>query len=624
MLTKTEFRHLPQDILALILNNLPLFAILKLNALDKKSNQFFKSNAIWDTLFEHDFYFEHQSKSNEVESIRRYQQLFERSLMQYYLCDWGEAFYFAAKRNAYQDIVTLLADSPKNIHDQLMKDQHKKNDTTFTLYQILSHYASEEIKSCIFDRLKLQQTNDFDLIHAGISLNQDYTKITPFFEKLDLNRSEISVTHYTRWLIDAARYNNRSMVDYLLYIGVSVNALATVRYFQIVEFYSPLQAACISGHTKLVTHLLTQGATIDLRNSVHATTPLYEACKYGQRAIIELLLEKGAILSASTNASGRDSEITILVKNGYKACLEIVLNHLKTNPNFSLKAPYLDELLDLAILNNHPATTRIICQNGAKITPKHLQIAIDKNQLELLEVLFEFGVSLQSIEQFSLENALWSAAKEGHLNMLTYFCTLINDINTVNIENKTPLYWAVDGGHFQIVRHLLAQGATCKLEDYLLHIACEKGFLKIAKLLLEKNPSWIEETNRVGETPLLAALRIKNSNNLQTILFLIEKGAVVNIATKSFVTPLHRAAALNKIDCATLLLEHGGNPCSRDQYNKTPGAFATNPTLQAFLFGHAIEWRAKSASSLGLFGQKRGSSVEEDESSASFQLGVSV
>lgn len=619
MLTQTEFRHLPQDILALILNNLPLFAILKLNALDKESNQFFKSNAIWDALFEHDFYFEHQSKPNEVESIHRYQQLFERSLMRYYLSDWEEALYFAAKRNAYEDIVTLLANPPKDIHSQLMK-VHYKNNTTFTLYQILSHYASEEIKCYIFDKIKHQETNDYDLIYAGINLNQDYTKITPFFERLALNRMEISTAHYTRWLINAARYNNRNMIDYLLYIGMSVNAI--IRGDCSVEsFYSPLQAACTSGHTELVAHLLSQGATIDLR-PLGNSKPLYEACKNGQGPIIELLLKKGAILSASTNASGSDSEIDILVKNGYKACLEIVLKHLKTNPDFNLKTPHLDELLNCAIINNHPATTRVICQHGAKITPRHLQIAIEK--LEVLEVLFEFGGSLQSIEQFSLENALCSAAKQGHLNMLTYFCTLIKDINTVNIENKTPLYWAVNGGHFQIVRHLLAQGATCKLEDYLLHIACEKGFLKIAKLLLEKNPTWIEETNRVGETPLLAALGTKNSNNLQTILFLIAKGAVVNVSTKSFVTPLHRAAALDKIDCVTLLLEHGADPCSKDKDNKTPGAFATHATTRALLFGHAVEWRSKSVSSLGLFGQKRGARVEENESSASFQFGVSM
>lgn len=74
-----------------------------------------------------------------------------------------------------------------------------------------------------------------------------------------------------------------------------------------------------------------------------------------------------------------------------------------------------------------------------------------------------------------------------------------------------------------------------------------------------------------GETPVLIAARIGNSELLRT---LIEGLASVHTANFRGILPLHYAAASGNADCCRLLLRHNASPKARDNISRTPRRWA--------------------------------------------------
>ncbi len=58
-------------------------------------------------------------------------------------------------------------------------------------------------------------------------------------------------------------------------------------------------------------------------------------------------------------------------------------------------------------------------------------------------------------------------------------------------QHQTPLHAAVVGGHYEIVRYLISQGANQQIKDDSgscpLHYACKLGNITIARMLMEAN-----------------------------------------------------------------------------------------------------------------------------------------
>ncbi len=56
--------------------------------------------------------------------------------------------------------------------------------------------------------------------------------------------------------------------------------------------------------------------------------------------------------------------------------------------------------------------------------------------------------------------------------------------------------------------------------------------------------------------------------------FLLDAGADVNVSNQSGSTPLHYAAFLGELECATLLQQAGANLGARNSDGKTPAQWA--------------------------------------------------
>lgn len=111
------------------------------------------------------------------------------------------------------------------------------------------------------------------------------------------------------------------------------------------------------------------------------------------------------------------------------------------------------------------------------------------------------------------------------------------DVNARNSMDFTPLQTAAIGAHAEIAGLLITHGADVNTKS--------KG----------------------GSTPLLVATYPGNPEFAEC---LVSYGAKVNCRTKDGWTPLHSAAGSGKIEIVRILVEHGANVNARDREGSTP------------------------------------------------------
>lgn len=143
----------------------------------------------------------------------------------------------------------------------------------------------------------------------------------------------------------------------------------------------------------------------------------------------------------------------------------------------------------------------------------------------------------------------------------------------------SPLHWAVDNKHLDIVKLLIEHGADVNVSDELgmtpVHLAASNGSAEIAKLLVDNGADIMARTtvdplsisaglSRYGDTPLHWAA------NYEVGLILIDKGADVNAIGEDNKTPLHHAAQLGTPELVRLLLTKGSKASAKDRMGRTP------------------------------------------------------
>ncbi|CAF1193546.1 unnamed protein product [Rotaria sordida] len=135
-------------------------------------------------------------------------------------------------------------------------------------------------------------------------------------------------------------------------------------------------------------------------------------------------------------------------------------------------------------------------------------------------------------------------------------------INRMNKSRFYPLHLAVLNDHLECVKVLLEFGANVdvltstssgKLTSLML--ACQKGYFKIVKYLIE-NGARVEARDRFKRTPLIHACMCGNAH---IVSYLLRMGANANIFDSSLNTALHYAIAYGWYFCVRLLIEAGAN-----------------------------------------------------------------
>ncbi|KAF5663309.1 ankyrin 1 [Fusarium circinatum] len=208
-----------------------------------------------------------------------------------------------------------------------------------------------------------------------------------------------------------------------------------------------------------------------------------------------------------------------------------------------------------------------------------LQMACALGNAPLVELLLSRGVSVDATGYY-YGSSLQAAARTGQLQIVKSLLNKGANPNVIQGRWHTSLRAAIVGGHIEIVQLLLQYGADPKLEyqtrrqsenerdsasSSTLQLALQEGHGEITRLLLETDPSLIEEEGRL-QHPLIISCQ-KGGHAMTELL--LEVNASVNVRGRKDAkmasmeaqdaSPLHAASFGGHIDIVQTLLSKGAD-----------------------------------------------------------------
>jgi hypothetical protein len=148
----------------------------------------------------------------------------------------------------------------------------------------------------------------------------------------------------------ATKFNNVSLVEYLLEKDVSMEALNN-------DGNTAIIIAAKKGHKECLSLLLEKGTNIEAKNK-YGDAALIQAAKYGNKECLSLLLEKGA--NAETKNNDGDTALFFAGYHGYKECVSLLLEKMA---NVNAKNNNGDTALMWASCNRHKECLSLLKKN---------------------------------------------------------------------------------------------------------------------------------------------------------------------------------------------------------------------------------------------------------------------
>ncbi|KAM4630901.1 histone-lysine N-methyltransferase EHMT2 [Polymixia lowei] len=240
---------------------------------------------------------------------------------------------------------------------------------------------------------------------------------------------------------------------------------------------------------------------------------LYPATKQGEVQRVLLMLMEGIDPTYQPDSQNRRSALHAAAQRGLlEVCYMLVQAGAKVDArDKALRSPLLE-----AIINNHVEVTRYLVQSGASVY--HAE---------------DDGYT-----------GLHHAAKLGNLDIVNLLLeTGQVDINAQDSGGWTPIIWAAEHKHVDVIRALLNRGADVTIKDkemnVCLHWASFAGSVDIAELVLNAGCS-LASVNMHGDTPLHIASR---ESFLECVTLFLSRGADIDIMNREGDTPLTLARA---------------------------------------------------------------------------------
>ncbi|KAM9393101.1 histone-lysine N-methyltransferase EHMT1a isoform 2-T4 [Pholidichthys leucotaenia] len=223
------------------------------------------------------------------------------------------------------------------------------------------------------------------------------------------------------------------------------------------------------------------------------------------------------------------------------------------DPNFVMGNQNKQTPLHVAAAEGHQEVCHMLVQAGANLdmfdeeqrTP--LMAACENNHLDTVKYLIRAGatVSHKDIRGFT---CLHLAAKLGHYDIIHHLLSKASKfINCQDNGGWTPITWATEYKHKDLVQLLLSRGADVnvrdKEENVCLHWAALSGCDDVAQALLEARCD-LGAINVHGDSPLHVAAR---ENHLECVMLFLSRGADVSLRNKEGETPLDCCVRSSKV-----------------------------------------------------------------------------
>ena len=144
------------------------------------------------------------------------------------------------------------------------------------------------------------------------------------------------------------------------------------------------------------------------------------------------------------------------------------------------------------------------------------------------------------------------------------------------MSNCSPLIAASDNGHTEVVEYLLEQamfqGVEIKREEKsnAVRVAVLNNHIEIVRLLVGSDPGIVTARYNDGEPILTCAVRFNYFTMMQFLARSSFHGDNIDATDGDGCTALHSAAALNRLDMVSYLVQHSAAVNKHSHANRTP------------------------------------------------------
>lgn len=316
-------------------------------------------------------------------------------------------------------------------------------------------------------------------------------------------------------LIDAIKNNDSKQAINLISCNTS---LITE---QDINGWTALHWAVFHQRIPVVHALATHKTILETQNN-NGLTPLCIAAENGSLSCLEILVNNGASMH---NNEATKSPIYLAATNGHIA---VVQWFLEKN---AFTEEELEKTLERAASKNHWKIVELLLDAGAKPynygcgTLRHATIY---GNLALVIKLLEAGANPNELNGSPLQKA----AKYGYTEIVHTLLAWKADPNSRNYWWKTPLHFAAENGHPEIVLALVRAGANVNVFEWgflgvyretPLHKAANEGHIECARILLAAGAEI--NTKDIGSFEETALTKAQKHHRTSMVTFLLKNGA---------------------------------------------------------------------------------------------------
>ena len=371
--------------------------------------------------------------------------------------------------------------------------------------------------------------------------------------------------------------------------------------------YTPLHLAAYQGHSEIVILLLANGSEIDIKSGMYGETPLMIAASCGRKEIVKILIEFGADITLVSEKDRNRNSLHLAAIKGQDEIVELMINN-------GINIDTLDDQncspLHLAAVFGNTSTANVLIMKGAEVELQGLNrwtpllFATYHKKIEVARMLLKQGANLNAVDKYGrtplhlvIKYWSWSSGEEKdndrkefvqllidkgadltmrdekgksvldlcsfheigqyvfeYLSRKMYLCP--EDL-VMNKVNRSLIHYACENGWLRVVKDLI----ECKTNingfhnDYApLHLAASKGHSEIVKLLLA-NGADINLNSRKEKRSAIHFAVINGHNEIVELL--TENGCIIDALDNENVSPLHYVAVKGTSKNAKILVSSG-------------------------------------------------------------------
>ncbi len=235
--------------------------------------------------------------------------------------------------------------------------------------------------------------------------------------------------------------------------------------------HTPLHWACLKGQLDTVKWLIEKGANINARSDCipgenAGIYPIHCAAESGSVEIVKLLLKKGAKIDAKK--SNGETPLVIAVDKGRQHLVEVLL---EAGANVNLRGQSSITPLHIAVTRNRVNIADRLIRSGADVHFREKDFgqtllieAASEGFWEIVQLLIKARVDVQGADNDGT-TALRGGCFKGCDRTVNSLVSAGTEVNAKDRRGWTPLFYAVRGGHLEIIEILRKEGADEKHTD---------------------------------------------------------------------------------------------------------------------------------------------------------------